>query len=178
MFLSLTSLLLFALGIVLVASNPAPHYGAFFLTICAGLCCSALASYGLPFLALVLFLIYLGGILVVFAFAVAFSSEPDPKTALDREVFEQAAFIFVGLIAGAIYLGPPAYKYVGAVSVVKEFLVVRVDIGVVVMYSAGGALMLLCAWVLFLTLFVVLELTRGLARGTLRNLNKRSEGPL
>lgn len=36
------------------------------------------------------------------------------------------------------------------------------------MYSSGGGILLLGAWVLLLTLFVVLELTRGLSRGALR----------
>ena len=40
--------------------------------------------------------------------------------------------------------------------------------GVAVMYSSGGLMLVVCAWVLLLTLFVVLELTRGLSRGALR----------
>ena len=40
--------------------------------------------------------------------------------------------------------------------------------GVALIYSAGGGLLVLGAWVLLLTLFVVLELTRGLSRGALR----------
>lgn len=35
-------------------------------------------------------------------------------------------------------------------------------------YSGGGEMLAGCAWVLLLTLFVVLELTRGLSRGALR----------
>lgn len=51
----------------------------------------------------------------------------------------------------------------------KEFSVLRGDIsGVAVIYSSGGGLLVSCAWVLLLTLLVVLELTRGLSRGTLR----------
>lgn len=40
--------------------------------------------------------------------------------------------------------------------------------GVAVVYSWGAPILVLCAWVLLLTLFVVLELTRGLSRGALR----------
>jgi len=36
------------------------------------------------------------------------------------------------------------------------------------MYSTGAVMLVACAWVLLLTLFVVLELTRGLSRGALR----------
>lgn len=51
----------------------------------------------------------------------------------------------------------------------KDFVVLRGDSGgVALMFSAGGGLLMISAWVLLLTLFVVLELTRGLGRGTLR----------
>lgn len=40
--------------------------------------------------------------------------------------------------------------------------------GMALMFTPGGLLLMISAWVLLLTLFVVLELTRGLARGTLR----------
>jgi len=40
--------------------------------------------------------------------------------------------------------------------------------GVALIYSSGGWLLIISAWVLLLTLFVVLELTRGISRGALR----------
>lgn len=40
--------------------------------------------------------------------------------------------------------------------------------GVAFIYSFGGGVLIISVWVLLLTLFVVLELTRGLARGALR----------
>lgn len=50
-----------------------------------------------------------------------------------------------------------------------EISVLRGDVGgVALMYSLGGGMLVISAWVLLLTLLVVLELTRGLGRGTLR----------
>ena len=50
-----------------------------------------------------------------------------------------------------------------------EFSIVRGDVGgVALMYSSGGWMLVVGGWVLLLTLFVVLELTRGLGRGALR----------
>ena len=50
-----------------------------------------------------------------------------------------------------------------------EFSIVRGDVGgVALMYSSGGWMLVVGGWVLLLTLFVVLELTRGLCRGALR----------
>ncbi len=40
--------------------------------------------------------------------------------------------------------------------------------GVGVIYSMGGSLLVICASVLLLSLFVVLEVVRGMSRGTLR----------
>lgn len=40
--------------------------------------------------------------------------------------------------------------------------------GVALIYSEGGGMLVISAWVLLLALFVVLELTRGLSRGALR----------
>lgn len=51
----------------------------------------------------------------------------------------------------------------------SEFSVCGVDVGgVALVYSFGGGMLVLGAWALLLTLFVVLELTRGLGRGALR----------
>lgn len=53
--------------------------------------------------------------------------------------------------------------------VYKEFSVLCDDVGGVgVIYSLGGGLLVICAAVLLLSLFVVLEVVRGMSRGTLR----------
>jgi len=68
------------LGVVGVASNPAPYFAALGLVIAAGAGCGLLVGYGGSFLSLVLFLIYLGGILVVFAYSAALAAEPFPES--------------------------------------------------------------------------------------------------
>lgn len=75
-------ILLFGLvmGVVAVASNPSPYYAAFGLVTVAGLGCGVLIGHGGHFLALVLFLIYLGGMLVVFAYSAALAAEPYPES--------------------------------------------------------------------------------------------------
>lgn len=51
----------------------------------------------------------------------------------------------------------------------ETFSMFRGDVGgVALMYSIGGGILVISAWALLLTLFVVLELTRGLSRGTVR----------
>nr|USL47577.1 NADH dehydrogenase subunit 6 [Gyrinocheilus aymonieri] len=168
----LVSLLLMALivGLVAVASNPAPYFAALGLVVAAGVGCGVLIGHGGSFLSLVLFLIYLGGMLVVFAYSAALAAEPFPESWGDRSVAGYVAvyLLGVGLVAGLFWEN----WYEGSWTVVdglKEFSMLRGDTsGVAVMYSSGGGMLVICAWVLLLTLFVVLELTRGLSRGTLR----------
>nr|YP_010956963.1 NADH dehydrogenase subunit 6 [Argentina striata]WMY90134.1 NADH dehydrogenase subunit 6 [Argentina striata] len=166
------SLFLFGLilGLVAVASNPAPYFAALGLVMAAGVGCGVLVGHGGSFLSLVLFLIYLGGMLVVFAYSAALAAEPFPESWGDSSV--------VGYVVG--YLGVVGLAgmwlcggWFGTTWVVvdefKEFSLLRGDSsGVALMYSSGGLMLVICAGVLLLTLFVVLELTRGLSRGALR----------
>lgn len=68
------------LGLVAVASNPSPYFAALGLVVVAGFGCGILAGYGGSFLSLILFLIYLGGMLVVFAYSAALAAEPYPES--------------------------------------------------------------------------------------------------
>nr|YP_009312514.1 NADH dehydrogenase subunit 6 [Ellopostoma mystax]BAV72093.1 NADH dehydrogenase subunit 6 [Ellopostoma mystax] len=166
------SLLLMALviGLVGVASNPAPYFAAFGLVVAAGVGCGVLVSHGGSFLSLVLFLIYLGGMLVVFAYSAALAAEPFPEAWGDRSVvgcvlvYVSGVVLMVALFWGGWYEG----SWV-VVDGLKEMSVLRGDTsGAAMMYSSGGGMLVVCAWVLLLTLFVVLELTRGLSRGALQ----------
>nr|WNH23335.1 NADH dehydrogenase subunit 6 [Vinciguerria nimbaria]BBG74381.1 NADH dehydrogenase subunit 6 [Vinciguerria nimbaria]BBU25590.1 NADH dehydrogenase subunit 6 [Vinciguerria nimbaria] len=157
------------MGLVGVSSNPAPYFAALGLVVAAGAGCGILVGHGGSFLSLVLFLIYLGGMLVVFAYSAALAAEPFPESWGDRSV--------IGYVVGYTVLVLGLWGYVGggwwgvgaAVDSCKEFSVLRGDSsGVAMAYSSGGLMLVVCAWVLLLTLFVVLELTRGLSRGALR----------
>nr|WNH19083.1 NADH dehydrogenase subunit 6 [Gibberichthys pumilus] len=166
------SLFLFGLvlGLVAVASNPSPYYAALGLVLVAGLGCGVLVGYGGSFLSLVLFLIYLGGMLVVFAYSAALAAEPYPESWGSRSVLGYVLAYVVGVGLASGFFGGNWYEvsWVPA-DELKEFAVFRGDIGgVALMYSSGGGMLVISAWVLLLTLFVVLELTRGLSRGALR----------
>nr|YP_009311487.1 NADH dehydrogenase subunit 6 [Aspiolucius esocinus]BAV70390.1 NADH dehydrogenase subunit 6 [Aspiolucius esocinus] len=165
-------LLLVALivGLIAVASNPTPYFAALGLVVAAGVGCGVLAGCGGSFLSLVLFLIYLGGMLVVFAYSAALAAEPFPEAWGSRSVVGYVLVYFAGvaLTAGLLWGGWYEGSWV-IIDGLKEFSMLRGDVGgVAMMYSSGGAMLAICAWVLLLTLLVVLELTRGLSRGTLR----------
>nr|UWV91686.1 NADH dehydrogenase subunit 6 [Enteromius sp. Kalwungwishi]UWV91699.1 NADH dehydrogenase subunit 6 [Enteromius sp. Kalwungwishi]UWV91712.1 NADH dehydrogenase subunit 6 [Enteromius sp. Kalwungwishi] len=158
------------LGLVAVASNPTPYFAAFGLVVAAGVGCGVLVGHGGSFLSLVLFLIYLGGMLVVFAYSAALAAEPFPEAWGSRSVLGYVVIylLAVSLVAGLFWGGWYEGSWV-VVDGLKEFSVLRGDVsGVAVMYSFGGEMLVICAWVLLLTLLIVLELTRGMGRGALR----------
>nr|BBC28341.1 NADH dehydrogenase subunit 6 [Encrasicholina heteroloba] len=163
-------LLLLVVGLVGVASNPAPYFAALGLVLVAGAGCGVLAGCGASFLAVVLFLIYLGGMLVVFAYSAALAAEPHPEGWWDVSVLEYVMFYLLGVAVAVGYFSSDWYNYLlPAASSSKEFFVLSEDVGGVgVMYSSGGSLLVICASVLLLSLFVVLEVVRGMSRGTLR----------
>nr|WNH18706.1 NADH dehydrogenase subunit 6 [Dormitator maculatus] len=158
------------LGLVVVASNPSPYFGALGLVVVAGLGCGLLVGHGAPFLSLVLFLIYLGGMLVVFAYSAALAAEPFPETLGSRPVALHAgAYTLAVLLGAGVFWGGWYNSSWVTVDELVDFSVLRGDMaGVALMYSSGGWMLVVSAWVLLLTLFVVLELSRGLSRGTLR----------
>nr|BAB47099.1 NADH dehydrogenase subunit 6 [Megalops cyprinoides] len=158
------------LGFVAVASNPAPYFAALGLVVVAAIGCGMLASHGGSFLSLILFLIYLGGMLVVFVYSAALAAEPYPESWGDWSVLGYVVvYLFsVGLVGGWLSFGWYGYSWVVA-DELEGFSVLRGDYsGVSFMYSLGGGMLVVCGWVLLLALFVVLELTRGLSRGALR----------
>nr|BAM74796.1 NADH dehydrogenase subunit 6 [Krefftichthys anderssoni] len=168
----LLSLLLLGLvfGLVAVASNPSPYFAALGLVVVAGLGCGVLVGHGGSFLSLVLFLIYLGGMLVVFAYSAALVADPFPESWGDRSVvvYVLGYLVAVAVVGGWFLEGWHEASW-GGVDELQNFSMVVADTaGAAMMYSSGAPMLVACAWVLLLTLFVVLELTRGLSRGALR----------
>nr|YP_001054891.1 NADH dehydrogenase subunit 6 [Halichoeres melanurus]BAF47352.1 NADH dehydrogenase subunit 6 [Halichoeres melanurus] len=157
-------------GLVAVASNPSPYFGALGLVGVAGLGCVILTSHGGSFLAVILFLIYLGGMLVVFAYAAALAAEAYPEGWLTGSVALYTGLYLIVVMFATISVRQGWYDpSLASVDDMCDFLMVSGDVsGVALMYSYGGGMLVFSAWMLLLTLFVVLELTRGLSRGAVR----------
>nr|YP_008999799.1 NADH dehydrogenase subunit 6 [Mugilogobius abei]AGT57957.1 NADH dehydrogenase subunit 6 [Mugilogobius abei] len=157
-------------GLMVVASNPSPYFGALGLVVVSGMGCGMLVGHGAPFLSLVLFLIYLGGMLVVFAYSAALAAEPYPEALGSRSVALNAGgYLVVVLIGASFFWGGWFDGLWLTADEVVELSMSRADMGgVALMYSSGGLMLILSGWVLLLTLFVVLEVCRGSSRGALR----------
>nr|YP_009943899.1 NADH dehydrogenase subunit 6 [Sakesphorus luctuosus]QOD95730.1 NADH dehydrogenase subunit 6 [Sakesphorus luctuosus] len=160
----------FVLGGLAVASNPSPYYGVVGLVLGSVMGCGWLMSLGLSFVSLVLFLVYLGGMLVVFVYSVALAAEPFPVAWGDWRVVWYGLGLALVVIVGVFVCGLPECWWAGVETVDNggEFFV-RLDFGGVAMfYFWGVGQFLVAGWSLLLTLFVVLELVRGLSRGAIR----------
>ncbi|YP_009236091.1 NADH dehydrogenase subunit 6 (mitochondrion) [Lonchura striata] len=161
--------LCFVLGGLGVASNPSPYYGVMGLVVAAVAGCGWLVSLGVSFVSLVLVMVYLGGMLVVFVYSVSLAADPYPESWVDWGVvgygFGMGLVVMVGLVVGGVLGMVMGEGVLGS----EELLSVRLDFsGVAVFYSYGVGLLLIGGWGLLLTLFVVLELVRGLSRGAIR----------
>nr|YP_009353131.1 NADH dehydrogenase subunit 6 [Campephilus imperialis]ANT45652.2 NADH dehydrogenase subunit 6 [Campephilus imperialis] len=160
----------FVLGGLAVASNPSPYYGVVGLVLASVVGCGWLLSLGVSFVALVLFMVYLGGMLVVFVYSVALAADPFPETWGDWRVLGYGVgligVLVVGVVVGGVEQGLKLGVWTvdggGAVSVRLDFS------GVAMFYSWGVGVFLVAGWGLLLTLFVVLELVRGLSCGAIR----------
>nr|YP_010045713.1 NADH dehydrogenase subunit 6 [Zoothera aurea]ALH07260.1 NADH dehydrogenase subunit 6 [Zoothera aurea]QPG24588.1 NADH dehydrogenase subunit 6 [Zoothera aurea] len=161
--------LCFILGGLAVASNPSPYYGVVGLVLASVAGCGWLVSLGVSFVSLVLVMVYLGGMLVVFVYSVSLAADPYPEAWADLGVvgygLGMCLVVVVGVALGVeleLVVSGGTVDFGGLSSVRSDFS------GVAVFYSWGAGLFLIGGWGLLLTLFVVLELVRGLSRGAIR----------
>nr|AIR93334.1 NADH dehydrogenate subunit 6 [Pomatorhinus ruficollis]AIR93377.1 NADH dehydrogenate subunit 6 [Pomatorhinus ruficollis] len=161
--------LFFVLGGLAVSSNPSPYYGVVGLVVASVAGCGWLVSLGASFVSLVLVMVYLGGMLVVFVYSVSLAADPYPEAWGDWGVvgygFGMGLVVTVGIVLSGVLGVLVSAETVNNVGLA----VVRLDFsGVAMFYSWGAGLFLIGGWGLLLTLFVVLELVRGLSRGAIR----------
>nr|QOL12098.1 NADH dehydrogenase subunit 6 [Podargus strigoides] len=163
--------LCFVLGGLAVASNPSPYYGVIGLVLGSVMGCGWLLSLGVSFVSLVLFLVYLGGMLVVFVYSVSLAADLFPEAWGSWHVVAYGVGLVLVLVLGVgTFVGGVGCwgLEVGTVDGEGMFSV-RLDFnGVAMFYSWGAGMFLVAGWGLVMTLFVVLELVRGLSCGVVR----------
>nr|WRO39239.1 NADH dehydrogenase subunit 6 [Marmota sibirica]WRO39252.1 NADH dehydrogenase subunit 6 [Marmota sibirica] len=164
--------MLFVLGFVGFSSKPSPIYGGLGLIVSGGIGCGIVLYFGGSFLGLMMFLIYLGGMLVVFGYTTAMATEEYPETWGSNVVIW--GVLLLGFLAEFLII-MLVILYGGVEVVVEskdlenwvvfegdELGLIREDsMGVAAMYSYGSWLMVVAGWSLFVSIFIVIEITRG-----------------
>nr|ADY86016.1 NADH dehydrogenase subunit 6 [Anser fabalis] len=156
----------FAVGVLGVASNPSPYYGVVGLVLASVAGCGCWLGSGVSALVFVLAIMVLGywGSCGLLFSSLAASFWAWGMTGDDCAVHLWHCFggLVFGGFMGAWKLGVSTVNNVGVFVVRSDFS------GVSMFYSHGAGMFLVAGWGLLLTLFVVLELVRGLSRGAIR----------
>nr|YP_010248103.1 NADH dehydrogenase subunit 6 [Nyctalus aviator]QTK15955.1 NADH dehydrogenase subunit 6 [Nyctalus aviator] len=154
------------------SSKPSPIYGGVGLIVSGAVGCGIVVSLGGSFLGLMVFLIYLGGMLVVFGYTTAMATEQYPEVWVSNLVV-MGSFI-VGLIVELLlvmYLLLNekmeliwSYNEMGdwAVYDTGESGIFSFEVvGVGALYSYGNWLVFVTGWSLLIGVVIILEITRG-----------------
>ncbi|YP_002887596.1 NADH dehydrogenase subunit 6 (mitochondrion) [Diceros bicornis] len=164
--------IMFVIGFVGFSSKPSPIYGGLVLIMSGGFGCGIVMSFGGSFLGLMVFLVYLGGMLVVFGYTTAMATEQYPETWVSNATvlgaFVLGVLMEVMLILYVFKSGEVevVFKFGGmgdwVVSGSGDFGVFSEEIvGVSALYSYGVWIIIVTGWSLFVGVLVVLEVTRG-----------------
>nr|YP_009542028.1 NADH dehydrogenase subunit 6 [Freyastera benthophila]AYR06728.1 NADH dehydrogenase subunit 6 [Freyastera benthophila] len=156
-------LVLMFLGSTFVFYSLSPYYGALGLVLVAVSGCFLCSLMGLSFMALILLLIYIGGMLVVFVYSTALSAERYPVISNFKEVILLCCILILwvffgfdllldGIILGWVKLGNLAL------------------IGSGVLYGNGWYYLIFSGYILFIALIVALVLTYGSEYNVLKAL--------
>nr|YP_009687838.1 NADH dehydrogenase subunit 6 [Miniopterus fuliginosus]QDX17070.1 NADH dehydrogenase subunit 6 [Miniopterus fuliginosus] len=164
--------IIFVIGFVGFSSKPSPIYGGLGLIVSGGVGCGIVISFGGSFLGLMVFLIYLGGMLVVFGYTTAMATEQYPEV-WTSNVVVLGSFI-VGLVMEVV-LVITVFKddelgFIFEFNNMGDWVVYDTGdsgvfskevVGVAALYSYGTWLVVVTGWTLFIGVVVIMEVTRG-----------------
>nr|QEI26120.1 NADH dehydrogenase subunit 6 [Myotis dasycneme] len=164
--------IIFVVGFVGFSSKPSPIYGGVGLIVSGGVGCGIIVNFDGSFLGLMVFLIYLGGMLVVFGYTTAMATEQYPEVWVSNMVV-LGSFI-IGLMMEFLLV---LYVLVGEkLEVIFEFnnmgdwavyntgdfeMFAKESMGVAALYSYGSWLVVVTGWSLLIGVVIILEITRG-----------------
>nr|YP_010037181.1 NADH dehydrogenase subunit 6 [Galictis vittata]QQW47853.1 NADH dehydrogenase subunit 6 [Galictis vittata] len=165
---------IFVVSFVGFSSKPSPIYGGLVLIVSGAVGCGIVLCFGGSFLGLMVFLIYLGGMLVVFGYTTAMAAEQYPEVWVSNKAV-LGAFI-VGLlsellIACYVLEGDDVevevvFKFNGAGDWViydtgDSGFFSEEAMGIAALYSYGTWLVVVTGWSLLIGVLVIMEVTRG-----------------
>nr|YP_009368307.1 NADH dehydrogenase subunit 6 [Lepilemur hollandorum]ADP68451.1 NADH dehydrogenase subunit 6 [Lepilemur hollandorum] len=154
--------MIFVLGFVGFSSKPSPIYGGIGLIVSGAVGCAIIVGFGGTFVGLMMFLVYLGGMLVVFGYTTAMATEEYPET------WGSSAVVLGSLLVGVImellvvvWVVGEGYLEDWIIFVDKEVSVVREDsLGVASLYSYVSWFVTIAGCFLFMSVLIVIEIVR------------------
>nr|YP_009754644.1 NADH dehydrogenase subunit 6 [Epomophorus labiatus]QIP52640.1 NADH dehydrogenase subunit 6 [Epomophorus labiatus] len=163
---------IFVVGFVGFSSKPSPIYGGVGLIVSGGVGCGIVMNFSGSFLGLMVFLIYLGGMMVVFGYTTAMATELYPEVWVSNKVVLGAfllglvmevalvSYVLKEEIVGLVFEFNDLGDWV--VYDVEDFgFVGKEAIGVSALYSYGTWLVIVTGWSLLVGVVVIMEITRG-----------------
>nr|UFK29052.1 NADH dehydrogenase subunit 6 [Geomys breviceps]UFK29065.1 NADH dehydrogenase subunit 6 [Geomys breviceps] len=159
-------------GFLVVAVKPSPIYAGLGLIISGGAGCGLLLYHGCSYMGLMVYLIYLGGMLVVFGYTTALATEEYPEDwgsnvwvwfLLLSGIILEVILIVLFMDYGGLEWLVASYESMDFMGYDEEVFLIREDsVGAGSMYSFGGWLMVISGWSLFVGVFIIIEITRGI----------------
>nr|YP_009704355.1 NADH dehydrogenase subunit 6 [Xerotyphlops vermicularis]QEO33847.1 NADH dehydrogenase subunit 6 [Xerotyphlops vermicularis] len=149
-----------------------PYFGVVCMVVSSLFCCGLIAAFGSAFVSLLLFIVYLGGMMVVFAYSVAMT-EGFEFVFMKGEVFIKLNTVLCGIIGLVLIISflVGGVKYGFVFGDEYKGILLEDGVGVSLLYSLGMGGLVVCAWALLLALFVVVEMVRsGFHGGGLRSV--------
>lgn len=165
--------ILLVIGFVSFSVKPSPVYGGLALVVSGGVGCGIILGYGGSFLGLIVFLIFLGGIIVVFGYTTAIAIEQYPDTWVSNIIIW--GFLLLGLLMEILlFYGWINYDYIESLvqinsmgewviydSVEKAGVLGEDSVGVTAIYSYNCWLLFLAGWSILVGVLITIEITRG-----------------
>nr|AEP21960.1 NADH dehydrogenase subunit 6 [Pecari tajacu] len=163
---------IFVISFVGFSSKPSPIYGGLGLIVSGGVGCGIVLNFGGSFLGLMVFLIYLGGMLVVFGYTTAMAIDIYPEVWVSNKV------VLGAFIVGSVMEFCMVYYVLKEeeVEIIFEFnglgdwviydtgdsgFFSEEAMGIAALYSYGTWLVIVTGWSLLIGVVVIMEITRG-----------------
>nr|UEK25004.1 NADH dehydrogenase subunit 6 [Conepatus semistriatus] len=163
---------IFVMGFVGFSSKPSPIYGGLALIVSGGIGCAVVLCFGGSFLGLMVFLIYLGGMLVVFGYTTAMATEQYPEVWVSNKVVLYTFILGVlfEVLVSCYILKEDEIEIVFKFNGAGDWVIYDTGdsgffseeaMGIAALYSYGTWLVIVTGWSLLAGVLVIMEITRG-----------------
>nr|UEK24991.1 NADH dehydrogenase subunit 6 [Conepatus leuconotus] len=164
--------IIFVMGFVGFSSKPSPIYGGLALIVSGGIGCAVVLCFGGSFLGLMVFLIYLGGMLVVFGYTTAMATEQYPEVWVSNKVvlYTFVLGMLFEFLVSCYILKEDEIEVVFKFNGVGDWVIYDTGdsgffseeaMGIAALYSYGTWLVIVTGWSLLVGVLVIMEITRG-----------------